>query len=109
MVLYKNKLGKYSISSTSQKSIQEEQKDKLWRLIKTSQKKSIKRIPHDESNDYIAVLHKGDIIKLGRVSFLIKDLKAENVPSSGGSSKILYKDNHDEPRATKSIPGYHCY
>jgi hypothetical protein len=47
----------------------------MWIVIKSSQKKLLKKIPHEENKDFAAILHKGDVIKLGRVSFRITDVQ----------------------------------
>jgi len=86
-------IGKYYISSTSKKSIDQEQEDKMWIVVKSSQKKSLKKIPHEENKDFVAILNKGDVIKLGRVSFRITDLQFKG-------SSVIPKEKSSESIAT---------
>jgi hypothetical protein len=100
-------LGKYFIESCSNKSIYDAQLDKLWLIVRAQPTMSLKRIPHDPSNNNQEIyLHRGDVIKLGRIAFRVKDYRVEGIHevAEGHEEVAPYQDSHMDLQASKCIP-----
>ena len=97
-------LGKYYIESCSSKSIYDAQLDKLWLIVRSPQQQSPKRVPQEPYNSQEIILKKGDVIKLERMAFRIKDYRIEGAPEAVDLSGDLYQDNHIDLQASKCMP-----
>ncbi len=100
-------IGKYYIESCSHKNIYDAQLDKLWLIVKGQQTQSLKRIPHDQPNAQEVTLRKGDVIKLGRIAFRVRDLHIEGAASDGTDHyEGPYQDDHIDFLPAKFIPRF---
>ncbi len=63
-------------------------------------------MPHDQYNGQEIFLHRGDVIKLGRVAFRIKDfcVDGSSVPLPANEAILPYQDGRIDLQPTKVIP-----
>ena len=99
-------IGKYYVESCSQKTIYDSQSDKLWLIVKCQQNQPIKRIPHEVNNVQEILLRRGDVLKLGRVAFRVRDFRIEGVSDCCGRYEGPYQDDHIDFQPSKFIPTY---
>ena len=98
-------LGKYYIESSSDKPIYDAQLDKLWLIVRPKKTQALKRMPHETYNAPEITLKRGDVIKLGRIAFRIKDYHIEGVAGLL-EPEAPYQDSHFDEQSSKCVPSY---
>ncbi len=80
----------------------------MWLIVKAQPTLSLKRIPHDPCNNNQEIyLRRGDVIKLGRIAFRIREYRIEGMAESTESGPVPpYQDTHMDLQASRCVPAY---